>query len=104
MIQRYDLGTAPYEEGVRLLEDSIGDWVRYEDVENALVPVPCGEPVSLYDCEETYVQHNGRVYQACDDGEWYTVANPHACLFTTDDDTLVQPVRVVRVRDMEDKS
>lgn len=70
----------------------------------ALVPVPDGEACrveALYN-EERLVKHDGKIYCGADDGSGYAaIANTKPDFPNFDDDTIVQPVRLVPIAEAE---
>lgn len=72
----------------------------------ALVPVPDGEPLPIRDAESTYIAVDGHVYVRLDNGDWCGIADATPYLYQAvgdyDDDALmVQPVRLVPLKEAE---
>jgi hypothetical protein len=104
-MKRYEIGR-DRGMGCFMEESPTGEYHSRADLIAAgvLVPVPDGEACrveALYD-EERLVRHDGKIYFGDNDGSSYAAladTKPDFPDFT--DDTIVQPVRLVRLEDVD---
>lgn len=92
------------EAGLHWERDRLLSWADRLERSGALVPVADGEACrveALYD-EDRLVKHDGKIYYGDSDGSGYAaISNTKPDFPNFDDDTIVQPVRLVPIAEAE---